>query len=197
MSGGSDAAAKDAHVLWAPAAEPLPLTDRSLGPESLYLEELYRRESPRLLRLLSRRVACRDEAQDLVQEVFARLARLGGRERGRPERPQAYLGEVARNLLRDRARSASRRASHLHVVADENEIAGHDQQRHLEHRDMLNRLEQVILRLKPKTRAIFLAHRVHGMSYAEIAERTGLSQKGVEKQMAKAIAQIGRLMDRS
>ena len=60
---------------------------------------------------------------------------------------------------------------------------------------MLNRLEAAILRLSPRTRDIFVAHRVHGMSYAEIAERTGLSRKRVEKHMAKAIVQIGRMMD--
>jgi RNA polymerase sigma-70 factor (ECF subfamily) len=177
--------------------DPLPPDDRLLAVEPVCLETLYRKESPRLIRLLARRIACRDEAQDLVQEVFARLARLAGSESRRLERPQAYLTEVARNLLRDRARATARRVPHLHVVADENEVAGPDQTRLLEHRDMLRRLEQAILRLKPKTRAIFVAHRVHGMSYAEIAERTGLSQKGVEKQMAKAIAQVGRLMDGS
>jgi RNA polymerase sigma factor (sigma-70 family) len=176
--------------------DPLRPCDGLLGAEPICLETLYRKESPRLIRMLARRVASRDEAQDLVQEAFARLARLGAGESRHIEQPEAYLGQVARNLLRGRARAEARRAPHLHVVADENRIAGHCQQSHLEHRDMLARLEQVILRLKPKTRAIFLAHRVHGMSYAEIAKRTGLSQKGVEKQMAKAIAQVGRLMDR-
>jgi RNA polymerase sigma-70 factor (ECF subfamily) len=41
-----------------------------------------------------------------------------------------------------------------------------------------------------------LAHRIDGFTYAEIAERTGLSVKGVEKQMSKAIAKIDRLLDR-
>jgi RNA polymerase sigma-70 factor (ECF subfamily) len=50
--------------------------------------------------------------------------------------------------------------------------------------------------MKPKTREIFLAHRIHGFTYAQIAERTGLSVKGVEKQMSKAIAKIDRLLDR-
>jgi RNA polymerase sigma-70 factor (ECF subfamily) len=34
------------------------------------------------------------------------------------------------------------------------------------------------------------------LSYAEIANLTGLSVKGVEKQMSKAIATIDRLLDR-
>jgi RNA polymerase sigma-70 factor (ECF subfamily) len=178
-----------------PAGEgPQSPDDQFLPDDGFCLETLYRKESPRLLRRLARTVRSREEAQDLMQEIFARLARLRGPERA-PERPEAYLGQVTKNVLRDRARASIRRPPHLHVVADENSLAGVDQQRHLEHRDMLKRLEQVILRLKPKTRAIFVAHRVHGMSYAEIAERTGLSRKGVEKQMANA--QIGRLMDGS
>ena len=57
---------------------------------------------------------------------------------------------------------------------------------------MLRRLERAMLRLRPKTREIFLAHRLDGYSYTEIAARTGLSVKGVEKQMSKAIAQLDR-----
>ena len=71
-----------------------------------------------------------------------------------------------------------------------------DQVALLESRDTLRRLEQAIARLKPRTREIFLAHRIHGFTYAQIAERTGLSVKGVEKQMSKAIAKIDRLLDR-
>jgi RNA polymerase sigma-70 factor (ECF subfamily) len=67
----------------------------------------------------------------------------------------------------------------------------------LESRDTLRRLEAAMLKLKPKTREIFMAHRIDGLSYAEIADRTGLSVKGVEKQMGKAIAMIDRLLDRS
>ena len=108
----------------------------------------------------------------------------------------AYLSRIATNLLRDRAKHASRHMTASHVAADENKLAGIDQQRLLESRDMLTRVEEAMLKLRPKTREIFMAHRIDGLSYAEIAERTGLSIKGVEKQMSKAIAQIDRMLDR-
>ena len=57
---------------------------------------------------------------------------------------------------------------------------------------MLNRIEQAIGTLKPITQQIFLAHRLDGYSYAEIAELTGLSVKAVEKHMSRAIAHIDR-----
>jgi RNA polymerase sigma-70 factor (ECF subfamily) len=112
------------------------------------------------------------------------------------ERPQAYLRRIAANLLKDRAKTARRRSAALHMVADEEVLPGFDPQRHLESRDMLMRLEAAMMRLRPRTREIFMAHRVHGESYAEIAERTGISVKGVEKQMAKALVQLDRILHR-
>jgi len=177
--------------------QPLPPEQAVTEHNGPALEALYRKEAPRLLRSLARRMANKDEAQDLVQESFARLARMAASQWRRLAEPEAYLGEVARNLLRDRAREAGRQGARLHLVLDPDDAPFHDQQRQLEDRDMLNRLDAAIHRLKPKTRDIFIAHRVHGFSYEEIAKRTGLSTKGVEKQMAKAIAHIGRLMIRS
>ena len=50
--------------------------------------------------------------------------------------------------------------------------------------------------LNPKTREIFLAKRLDGMSYAEISQRTGLSVKGIEKHMNKALKLLDRARDR-
>jgi RNA polymerase sigma-70 factor (ECF subfamily) len=181
-----------------PAAdEPLP----SDGPATVQIpheliEQLYRTESPRLLRALSRSAGGADEAQDLVQEVFCRLARMG-HQLTKLERPHAYLKRIATNLARDQSRQSIRKHYSLHLVADEESLAGADQTRLLESRDMLNRLEAAIIRLRPKTREIFMAHRIDGLSYAQIAEQTGLSIKGIEKQMSKALQQIDRMLSRS
>lgn len=166
------------------------------GGEGL-LAQLYRSESPRLVRLLSRQMRSSEEARDLVQEVFFRLARAHGSLLPAFERPQAYLRRIAANLLKDRIKQDRRRSAALHAVADEEALAGHDQQGLLESRDMLRRIEAAMVRLRPRTREIFMANRIEGLSYAEIAERTGLSVKGVEKQMSKALAQLDRLLIRS
>lgn len=161
-----------------------------------HLSELYRSESPKLVRMFSRRTRNPDDANDLVQDVFYRFARLREHAFGL-EKPQAYLRRIATNLLKDRAKTAARQSLDQHVVVNEETLPGIDQQRVLESRDMLRRLEAAMMRLKPRTREIFLAHRIEGLSYAEIAERTGLSVKGVEKQMSKAIFQLDRLIHRS
>jgi RNA polymerase sigma-70 factor (ECF subfamily) len=171
-------------------------TAEFIAVDPICLETLYRQESPRLLRALARRTSSRDEASDLLHDIFCRVARIGAAGPLRLARPQAYLSRMATNLLRDRAKAASRHMAASHVAADEQVLVGPDQQRLLEARDMLRRLEAAMLRLRPKTREIFMAHRLDGLSYAEIAERTGLSVKGVEKQMSKAIVQIDRMLDR-
>jgi RNA polymerase sigma-70 factor (ECF subfamily) len=130
-----------------------------------------------------------------VQDAFSRYLGLAPSRSAAIDRPGAYLRRIGRNLLRDRAKISARRSAQLHV-ADAERLAGPDQQALLETRDMLRRLEAAMLKLKPQTREIFMAHRLDGMSYAEISARTGLSIKGVEKQMSKAIARIDRLLDR-
>jgi RNA polymerase sigma-70 factor (ECF subfamily) len=179
-----------------PEGDPPPVGAVSPAEADRHLTELYRSESPKLVRMFSRRTRNPDEADDLVQDVFFRFARLR-QHAFSLEKPQAYLRRIAANLLKDRAKAAARHSEALHVAADEETLAGIDQQRLLESRDMLRRLEAALLKLRPRTREIFLAHRIEGLSYAEIAERTGLSIKGVEKQMSKAILQLDRLIHRS
>jgi RNA polymerase sigma-70 factor (ECF subfamily) len=61
--------------------------------------------------------------------------------------------------------------------------------------DILPRLEQAILNLPTRQRDIFLAHRVHSMTYDEIGRRVGLSARQVERQIAMAIYKITKQMD--
>lgn len=174
--------------------DPLPPEDRVVRP-SFVLDSLYRVHGPRLLRYFSRR-ADRQDATDLVQESFLRFANASiDRERA-VDCPEAYLNQIATNLLRDRARSAVQRSLASHVPAEESALPGTDLVATLEARDKLNRLQNALMRLKPKTREIFLAHRLEGLSYKQIAERSGLSIKGVEWHMSKAIDHIDRTLRR-
>ncbi len=58
------------------------------------------------------------------------------------------------------------------------------------------RLEAALQTLPRRRRAIFLAVRLDGTSYAELAEQTGLSVRQVEREIARAIAQIDRFLER-
>ncbi|MEV5022589.1 sigma-70 region 4 domain-containing protein [Sphingobium sp. LMA1-1-1.1] len=57
---------------------------------------------------------------------------------------------------------------------------------------LIARLEDAVLRLPRIQRDIFLAIRLDALSYAEIAERTGLSNRQVERLFAQALANFRR-----
>lgn len=159
------------------------------------LETMYRTERHSLLRFILRSRTAPDDASDVAQEAFLRLAQTDQSALRDIARPGAFLRQIARNLLRDRAKMAGRRSEHLHQPFDDEAISDANEIRRLEARDSLARIEAAMHRMKPKTREIFMAHRLDGLTYGEIAERTGMSVSGVEKQMAKAIAQIMRFAD--
>lgn len=93
----------------------------------------------------SRRTACPEEADDLIQKIFTRA--LSVEPRTPVLNPDGYLTRVAQNLLRDRAKLARRRSADLHVPADESIFAGLDQYCLLEARDIIfihaRRLDEV------------------------------------------------------
>jgi RNA polymerase sigma factor (sigma-70 family) len=172
-------------------ADPLPPEDVRPRTSGAFLEKLYRAHHDGLVRFLRRR-AQGERAHDVVQRVFCRLAGLSEQEQRGIVAPVSYLRRAADNMLRDDARQDERRSATLHLGEGEVALRACDQWAALEARDRLRRLEAALLRLKPRTREIFLAHRIDGYSYAEIAARTGLSIKTVEMHMTRAIAYLAQ-----
>ncbi|QGN54061.1 RNA polymerase sigma factor [Novosphingobium sp. Gsoil 351] len=160
------------------------------------LERLYRTQSARLRRYFARRTGS-DDAGDLVQETFVRFAGAAADGQAAVDCPEAYLTRVATNLLRDRARTAAHNALYLQQQAVS--AAGRYVDPHplLESRDALRGLEQALARLNPRRRKIFLLHRLEDMTYAEIGAAVGMSEKGVKKQMAKALLELRQATDPS
>ena len=171
--------------------DPLPPDEWRGFAAGARVEAIYAAHGPALARYLRRRAPAQDVG-DLVQECFRRFAQSRDAAATLIDRPAAYLVRTARNLLAERARADGRRMQADHGPFEEGEHAGPDPHAALEARDTIRRLADVVARLKPKTRTIFLMHRIDGLSYEEIAAAQGMSVKGVEKQMAKALAAIRR-----
>ncbi|WP_395336759.1 sigma-70 family RNA polymerase sigma factor [Novosphingobium sp. BL-8H] len=171
--------------------DPLPPEDRVPICKGDWLDRLYRSHRDKLVRFATRHIQ-REHAPDIVQQLFARLA---VRRDGNPlavEFPDAYLRQATINLIRTEARYGRRRCVNLHVCSDDVPIMGVDGVAASEARDILVRLEEIMAELAPRTREIFLAHRFDGFTYGEIATRTGLSVKTVEKHMSRAIGHVTR-----
>lgn len=174
--------------------DPLPPEDRVRSDWGHWLDMLYRTHCDRLLRF-ARRYAHVDAAPDIVHQLFARLAARGSEAPLNVEAPTAYLRQATINLIRSEARQELRRSKHLHVCIEDVEVGGGDPVAAAEARDILAHIEAIVMRLPVRTREIFLAHRIDGYSYTEIAARTGLSVKTVEKHMSRAIGYVARHLE--
>lgn len=154
-----------------------------------WLADLFKRERPRAARRIRRYVADADEAADVVQDAFERLAKLRRNDiRGAPE---AYLRRVIRNLVIDRARRARCRPSSL-VSLDEAPLPGiaPEQEGVIEAEDLYRQYRASVRHLTPRTREVFILHRVDELTYAEIAARLGISVSTVEYHIMRALVHL-------
>lgn len=157
------------------------------------LEAAYRAHRTSLFHFL-RRKAGAEEAPDLVQEVFARAA--GSEQRYQLTNPGGFLRRIAQNLLIDRARHQKSSRATFYPLRDEGEGATPAAQEwNLEAADLLRLYEAAVDALPPKTRRVFLMHRVDELSYREIHEALGISIATVEYHMMRALAQISKVVD--
>ena len=141
---------------------------------------------------LMRRGRSVQDADDLVQEAWVRLACY---ERDQVvDEPEAFLMRVALNLSIDAHRA---RITHGEEVLLEDVIlldVAPGTEAIVLARERMERMNQCLSRLSEKTRDIFLAHRVDGMTYREIAQQHGLSISTVEKHIAKATLRVADWM---
>lgn len=146
----------------------------------------FKQHIARLRGLLRRRGRTREDADDLIQEAFLRLHVYCQQEEVRKQ--DAFLTRTVLNLSVDMYRKERHLVPAVESVGSEllvdleptPEEAAVASQR-------LARVLAVLEDLSPRTREIFLMHRVEGYSGAQIAQRFGISVSAVEKHVAKAV----------
>lgn len=149
-----------------------------------------------LLRFLLRMRVHEHDAQDIAQESFVRLLRY--RDSEPAEVWQALLYRIAINVMRDRRRQAwtdGRTVSQDESTAAMLVSPDASPEQHAGDRQALAQLKVAILRLPPRCRQAYLLHRIEGMTYPEIARRSGISLKAVEKHISRALRLLREQLD--
>jgi RNA polymerase sigma-70 factor (ECF subfamily) len=147
-------------------------------------DELFLRMRGELLNFLHHKMGNKDEAADMVQEVYLRWRRQDVSGIGNP---RAFLFTVALNLVRDRARQqacVSRHAQAMQVSGENVETL--DPARHYGGQRQLENLQHALNTLPESVRHAFLLFRYDGITHAEIARRLGISKKTVERHIQRA-----------
>lgn len=139
-----------------------------------------------LLQAVRRAVRGADSAEDLLHSAFIRLSEYKGRDA--VENPSAFLVRTAANLAVDERRRQRVRRENPIDISEMLEISD-GQPLHPEVLAARERLDSVMAALEslgPRTREIFLLHRLDGLKYREIAARLDITVSAVEKHIARA-----------
>ncbi len=158
------------------------------------LTELFAQFQLPLEKYFRKRVYNQNEVEDLVQDVFYRLTSRA--DNADLERPEAFIFQIAANLLRDKARREATKRAFTKQLSDQNENAFEElsPERVLLGKEKVVALKNALNELPERTRTVFLLHRFEEFKYREIAQQLGISMSSVEKHMMDAIKHLTHRM---
>ena len=143
-----------------------------------------RRERGRLLAYIRRFIADAAEAEDIVQESLYELV-LAYRMMQPVEQAGAWLARVARNRIIDRFRRRSGRPRAVEApgneevpggsLADLLPAAAGGPEAEVMRDILLTEVEAALAELPGEQREVFIAHELDGVSFRELAQRSGVS----------------------
>jgi RNA polymerase sigma factor (sigma-70 family) len=176
-----------------------PETHDAVGPadRTAFMDSLSRQFRAPLVRFFEKRMGRQADVEDLVQEVFLRLA--GGGQIQAADQPEAYLFRTATNVLLDHQRRRAARASKAHEPYDE-EFHGNARETFSPERAALSSqaIEQLVAALRElpeRTRTIWVLYQLEELTHAEISRRLGLTVSAIEKHMGRASAYLLKRLD--
>ena len=149
---------------------------------------------PALMAFFLRRIGNHAEAEDLTQDVLVRVTKHGSEIDA--SRPDAYVFQIAANLLRDRGRRHVVRSSYLQSfeASSAADLEERDPHRVLQARQSLATVMKAVRELPERTRTVFILFRLEGMKQREIADHLGLSVRTVELHVIRASAHLRELL---
>ncbi len=159
------------------------------------LERLFKDHGVALRSFLAARIDPGVDLDDLVQEVFLRLARMEGlseRMISSKGSCRAYVFTIGTNLILDLKKHNVIKQGYARQQAEMADEVGRGGSPEIivSAREELALVQKAVLELPPVWRKVFLLNRVELKSYRQIAEQMGVSVKQVEKYMSRALARI-------
>ncbi len=176
------------------------LSGRPRETREQVLERLFNEHRDALCAFLWVRLGVDQEVDDIVQDVFARLADLDDLPERLPpgnHSNRAFIFTIANNhvLNLEKHRQVRRRyveqQTSAHNAGSDGLVEVSPEVVALAEQE-LERVKQVILKLRPNWRDAFILNRFKHWSYRDIAVVMGVSVKQVEKYMKHALVHVRR-----
>lgn len=186
-----------------PSVDERPAQDGERGrPVVEAFDELFQAYEQRIFNLVYRLVGDWEDAADLTSETFVRALRSWDRFRGDAQ-PYTWLYRIALNLCKNYFRQQRHRSrvhsfsldTPLEAEADDNlarevEDTSQEPHRRLEHKELEGQVAKCLLSLRPEMRALILLRDLQGLSYQEIGQVLGCSEKAVKSRLFRARTQL-------
>ncbi|MEI8209070.1 MAG: sigma-70 family RNA polymerase sigma factor [Methylococcales bacterium] len=149
--------------------------------------QLYQDHHPWLLKWLEKRVQDRLQAEDHAHDTFLRI--ITSKETLNINEPRAYLTTIAKRLLVNHWRRNTIERAYLERLSaypEEVAISAEESAIILE---VLREIDELLNQLPEKVRTAFLLAQLDDLTYVEIGQRLGVSDRMVRKYMAQAMFQ--------
>jgi RNA polymerase sigma-70 factor (ECF subfamily) len=152
-------------------------------------EEIYRRHWERLALQVLKITRSREDARDIVQEVFVSI----WRRRMEIEIKGALIGYLLKSVRNAAIRHIEKnitRNNYLQTLSTS--ITGNNDSpaAYCEYRQLDLKVTQAVASLPPKMQTVYLLSRNERMSYKEIADHLGIAENTVRKQLSNALKSL-------
>jgi RNA polymerase sigma-70 factor, ECF subfamily len=150
---------------------------------------LYKKYSKRLYRFGYSILKSREEAENLVQDVYLNL----WENRHKVEKGSSikyYLFTIAHNSAISIIRKKIKESEFVEYLKSLQEVNEEPVNVELEYNELTNKLDEIIQTLPHRQKEVYLLHRVEGLKYNEIAERLHISVNTIENHMSRALKTI-------
>lgn len=130
--------------------------------------------------------------EDIVQDVFLGLWK-NRKDHTISSDIKSYLFQAVKHKAFEHSRSRKSYEKHLNAFNESSQLSADEDE--LANRLLkLEKIYQSLRHLPPKCREVFELHKYNGLTYAEIAQTLGISEKTVEGHMLKAIKKLRELL---
>jgi len=166
-----------------PAVQPEPLYDTNTSIDALYMQHC-----DWLFAWLRKKLACAEEAADVMHDTFMRVLAAPDKL-NKVREPRAYLTTTAKHLMIDRARHRRVECAcldELTLRSAQFEHAPSPEQR-LAQAQALQHTSAMLETLSPSAREAVRLRYIEGESHACIAEQLGKSTRMVRKYLVQAV----------
>ncbi|WP_422910749.1 sigma-70 family RNA polymerase sigma factor [Pseudomonas sp. MAC6] len=148
------------------------------------LDTLYRQHHGWLEGWLRRKLNDTFAAADLAQDTFVSVIHSGQAHEIREPRP--FLATIARRLIAHRHRRQRLEDAYLEVLASLPEAVYPSPEEQLQALETLRQIDSALDGLPAQVKEAFLLAHLEDLSYAEIAERLGVSSSSVKQYLMRA-----------